>query len=77
MYFHLVYSPEFYAVDSRRKLTRELCRQVTELMVTIVHEFIRNSESPSSALLSYSFHLGISSPLAYKGVLEHMWVRKT
>ena len=62
-YFHLVYSPEFWAVAFGRKLTRKLFRQVPELMFTIDHEFVGNSTSPPFASLSYPFHMGISFPL--------------
>ena len=62
-YFLLVYSPEFFAVASGRKLTRKLFRQVTELMATKDHEFVGNSTSPPFAFLSYPFHMNISLPL--------------
>ena len=42
MYFHLVYSPEFFAVASSRKSARKLFRQSLELMVLKYHEFRRN-----------------------------------
>ena len=63
MYFHLVYSPEFFAVASGRTLTRKLFPQATELMVTPDHEFVGNSTSPPFPLLSYPFQMGISLPL--------------
>ena len=50
MYFHLVYSPEFFAVAFGRKSTRKLFLQATELMVTMDHEFLGNSTSPPFAL---------------------------
>ena len=63
MYFHLVYSPDVFAVAPERKLTRRLFRQATELMVNMDHEFINNSTSPPFAFLSYHFHVGISPPM--------------
>ena len=59
-YLHLVYSPESFAVASQRKSTRKLFRQVTELMVTIDHEFVGKNTSPPFASLSYPFHMGMS-----------------
>ena len=63
MYFHLVYSPDFYAVASGRKLMRKLFRQATELMVTIDIQFVGNSTSPPFAFPSCPFHTGILLPL--------------
>ena len=63
MYFHLVCSPEFFAVASGMKSTRKLFRQVTELMVLRDHEFVVNPTSPPFAFLSCPFHMGISLPL--------------
>ena len=51
VYLHLVYSPDPFAVASRRKLTRKLFRQATELMVLIDHEVVWNSTSPPFAFL--------------------------
>ena len=42
MYFHLVCSPEFFAVASSRKSARKLFRQSLELIVLKDHEFGRN-----------------------------------
>ena len=72
MYFHLVYSREFFAVASRTKSTRKLFRQVTEFMVTKDHDFVGNSTSPPFAFLSYPFHMGISLPLG-KGLTRVFW----
>ena len=63
MYFHLVYSPEFFAVVSGRTSMRKLFRQATELMVLTHHKFVGNSTSPPFAFLSCPFHMGISLPL--------------
>ena len=40
MYFHPINSPEFFAVASRRKSTRELFRRLGELMVHMHHKFV-------------------------------------
>ena len=72
MYFHLVYSPEFFAVASGRKSTRKLFRQATELMDFINHEFVGNPTSPPSAFLSCPFQMGISLPLG-KRLLGVFW----
>ena len=63
MYFHLVYSPEFFVVASGRKSARKLFRQATELMVLIDHECVVNSTSAPFTFLSCPFHVGISLPL--------------
>ena len=63
MYFHLVYSPERFAVASGRKLTHKLFVQGTELMVTTDYEVVGNTTSPRFASRSYPFHIGISLPL--------------
>ena len=52
-----------FAVASGRKSTGNLFGQVTELMVIIDHENVRNSTSPPFAFPSYLFHMGISFPL--------------
>ena len=46
MYFHLVCSPEFFAVASSRKSARKLFRRSLELMVLKHHEFGRNPTFP-------------------------------
>ena len=63
VYFHVVYSPEFFAVASRRKSTLKLFGQATELMVLIDHEFVGNSTSPPFAFLSFPLQMDISLPL--------------
>ena len=66
MYVHLVYSPELFAVASRRKSTRKVFRQATELMVLIDHEFRVNPTSASFAFLLRPFNMGISLPLGQR-----------
>ena len=63
MYFHLVYSPEFFAIESGRKSTRNQFRQATELMDVIHHEFEGNPTSPPFALHPCLFDMGILLPL--------------
>ena len=60
MYFHLVWSPEFFAVASSRKSARRLFRQSHELMVLKYHEFRRNSTFPPYAFHPWPSHAGIS-----------------
>ena len=60
MYFHLVCSPEFFAVASSRKSTRKAFRQSCELMVLKDHEFGRNLASPPYTFHPCPFHVGIS-----------------
>ena len=63
MYFHLVYSPEFFAVAFRRKSTRKHLRQATKLMVLIHHVFVGKYTSPPFDFISCPFHMGILLPL--------------
>ena len=72
MYFHLVCSPEFFAVAFGRKSTRKLFRQATELMVLIDHEFVVNPTSLPFVFLPCPFHMGISLPLG-KRLLGVFW----
>ena len=60
MYFHLVRSPEFFAVASPRKSTRKLFRQSLKLMVLKDHAFRRNPTFPPSVFHPCPFHVGIS-----------------
>ena len=60
MYFHLVCSPEFFAVASRRKSARKLFSQSLELMVLKDHEFRQNPTLPPYAFYPCPFHVGIS-----------------
>ena len=59
MYFHLVCSPEFFAVASSRKTTRKLFRRSLKLMVLKDHEFGQNPTSPPYAFHPCPFHVGI------------------
>ena len=60
MYFHLVCSPEFFAVASSRKSPRKVFRQSRELMVLKDHEFRQNSTSCSYVFHPCPFYVGIS-----------------
>ena len=60
MYFHLVCSPERFAVASERKSARKLFRQSLELMVLKDHEFGWNPTFPPYAFHPCPFHMGIS-----------------
>ena len=52
MYFHLVCSPEFFAVASARNSARRIFRRSLELTVLKDHEFGRYSTIPPLCLLS-------------------------
>ena len=60
MYFHLVCSPEFFAVASSRKSARKLFCQSLVLMVLKYHDFGRNPAFPPYAFHPCPFHVGIS-----------------
>ena len=60
MYFHLVCSPEVFAVASARKSARKVFRRSLELMVLKDHEFRRYFISPPYAFYPCPFHVGIS-----------------
>ena len=60
MYFHLVCSPEFFAVASVRKSACKVFCRSLELMVLKDHEFGRYSTSPPYAFHPCPFHVGIS-----------------
>ena len=60
MYFHLVCSPEFFAVASSRKSARKPFRRSLELMVLKDHEFGQNPTFPPYAFHPCSFHVAIS-----------------
>ena len=72
MYFHLLYSPEFFAVASGRKSTRKRFRQATELMDLLDHEFVGYPTSPPVACLPCPFPMDISLPLK-KRLLGVFW----
>ena len=59
MYFHLVCSPEFFAVASSRKSARKLFRRSLELMVLKDHEFGQNPTFPPYVFHPCPFHVGI------------------
>ena len=59
MYFHLVYSPEFFTEASARKSARKFFRRSLELMVLKDHEFGRCTTSPSYASHPCPFHVNI------------------
>ena len=59
MYFHLVCSPEFFAVASSRKSARKLFPRSLELMVLKHHEFRQNPTFPPYAFHPCPFHVGI------------------
>ena len=72
MHFHLVYSPECFAVACGRKSTRKLFRQATELMDLIDHEFVGDPTSRPFAFLPCPFHMNILLPLE-KRLLRVFW----
>ena len=55
MYFHLVCSPEFFAVASSKKSTRKVFHRSRELMVLKDHEFGRNLTSPPMSFIHAPF----------------------
>ena len=60
MHFHLVCSPEFFAVASARKSVRKVFRRSLELMDLKDHEFGRHPTSPPYAFHPRPPHVGIS-----------------
>ena len=60
LHFHLVCSPEFFAVASERKSARKLFCRSLELMVLKDHEVGRNSTFPPYVFHPCPFHVGIS-----------------
>ena len=75
MYFHLVCSPEFFAVAFSRKSARKAFRRSCELMLLKDEEFARNPTSPPYVFHPCPFHAGISS--CNGGVLGSLWVSQT
>ena len=63
MYFHLVCSPEFFAVAFSRKSARKAFRRSCGLMLLKDHEYARNPTSPPYVSHPGPFHAGISSCL--------------
>ena len=68
MYFHLVCSPEFFAVAFSRKSTRKAFRRLCELMLLKDHEFARYPTSPAYVFHPCPFHAGISSCLGKRAM---------
>ena len=60
MNFHLVYSPELFAVAFSRKSARKAFRRSCELMLLKDHEFGWNPTSPPYVFHPCLFHVGIS-----------------
>ena len=60
MYYHMVCSPEFFAVASARKSARKVFRRSLELMVLKDHKFGRYCTSPPYAFHPCPFHVSIS-----------------
>ena len=60
MYFHLVCSPEVFAVASARKSARKVFRRLLEHMVPKDHEFGQYFTSTPYAFHPCPFHVGIS-----------------
>ena len=80
MYFHLVCSPEFFAVGSLRKSMRKLFRRLLELMVLKDHEFGRNPTSPPLCLSSMPLsrgHITLYREAGNGDVLGSLWVSQT
>ena len=68
MYFHLVCSPEFFAVTFSRKSARKAFRRSCELMLLKDQEFARNPTSPPYVSHPCPFHAGISSCLGKRAL---------
>ena len=68
MYFHLVCSPELFAVAFSRKSARKAFRRSRELMLLKDHEFGRNPTSPPYVSHPCPFHAGISSCIGKRGM---------
>ena len=80
MYFHLVCSPEFFAVAFSRKSARKAFRRSCELMLLKDHEFGRNPTSPPLCLSSMPLsrgHIPLYREAGNGGVLGSLWVSQT
>ena len=77
MYFHLVCSPEFFAVSSSRKSTRKLFRRSLELMVLKDHEFGRNPTFLLSSMALSRGHIIFYREAGNGDVLGSLWVSQT
>ena len=67
MYFHLVCSPEFFAVASARKSARKVLHRLLELMVLKDNEFGQHPTSPPYASHPCALHVGISPCIERRG----------
>ena len=80
MYFHLVCSPEFFAIAFWRKSARKAFRRSCELMLLKDHEFGRNPTSPPLCLSSMPLsrgHITLYREAGNGGVLGSLWVSQT
>ena len=80
MYFHIVCSPEFFAVAFSRKSARKAFRRSCELMLLKDHEFARNPTSPPYAFHPCPFsrgHIILLREAGNGGVLGSLWVSQT
>ena len=80
MYFHLVCSPEVFAVASERKSARKLFRRSLELMVLKDHEFGQNPTFPPYAFHPCPFshgHITLYREAGNSDVLGSLWVSQT
>ena len=68
MYFHLVCSPEFFAVASARKSAHKVLRRSLELMVLRDIEFGRHPTSPPYASHPCPLHVGISPCIGRRAI---------
>ena len=71
-HFHLVCSPEFFAVASRRETTRKVFPRAPEFMDLKDLEFGWNPTSPPCAFLPCPFHVGPSLCLG-KQAMRVFW----
>ena len=80
MNFHLVYSPEFFAVAFSRKSARKAFRRSCELMLLKDQEFARNPTSPPLCLSSMPLsrgHIILLREAGDGGGLGSLWVSQT
>ena len=68
MYFHVVCSPELFAVASARKSARKVFCRSLELMDLKDHEFGRHPTSPPYAFHPCPFHVGISPCIGKRAI---------
>ena len=80
LYFHLVCSPEFFAVASERKSARKFFRRSLELMVLKNHEFGQKPYIPPLCLSSMPLscgHITLYREAGNGDVLGSLWVSQT